>query len=88
MGSFSEKYNPILFGQTSGYRIFPPSYNGVRFFLLNYTLHITRCERYISFHCKNFLCQIFPCKNLSLEISMPDFFFSEISHILPNVKLC
>ena len=89
MGSFSETYNPILFGQTSGYKIFSPSYNGVRFFFLHYTLHITRHERYICFHGRNFLRQIFPCKNFFPSKSVCRIFvFSEISHNLPNSNLC
>ena len=91
MGSFSETYNPILFGQTSGYRIFSPSYNGVRFFyyITHYTLHITRYERHISFDGRNVLRQIFPCKNFFPSKSVSRIFFiSEITHNLPNGNLC
>ena len=89
VGSFSETYNVVIFGQNSGYRIFFPLMQRWKVFLLHCTLHMTRYERYISFHCMNFLRQIFPCKELfSLEISMPEFFFFEITHILQNGKLC
>ena len=76
MGSFSETYNVVLFGQNSGYRIFFPFIQRCKIFVLHYTLHMTRYERYISFHFRNFLSQMFPSKKFfSLEISMQDFSF-------------
>ena len=89
MNSFSETYNVVLFGQNSDCRIFFPFMQRCKIFLLHYTLHMTRYERYISFHCWNCLRQIFPCKKFFFpRIQYAGFFFSEITHNLPNGKLC
>ena len=75
MGSFSETYNPILFGETSGYRIFSPSYNGVRFFyyITHYTLHAMK-DIFLSM-VGIFYARYFPARIFSLEISQPDIFY-------------
>ena len=88
MGSFSETYNPILFAQTSGYRIFSPSYNGVRFFyyITHCTLHAMK-DILLSmvgiFYARYFPARIFFPRNQSVR-----YFFSVITHNLPNGNLC
>ena len=84
MGSFSETYNPILFGQTSCYRIFSPSYNGVRFFcyITHYTLHAMK-DIFLSMEG---ICyaRYFPRNQYAGFF----IFFSEITDNLPNGELC
>ena len=57
--------------------------------ILFITSLITRHERYNSFHGRNFVGQIFPCKNFFPSKSVCRIlFFSEIIHNLPNGNLC